>query len=315
MTFTTATVPNPDIPLVNPQTGCINPDWWLWIVAIFNRTGGAGSPVDINSLQLDSAYPFAQMVASRYPLPQQQQTPFETSLSLVPGAKTEIAQLKNRIHNLETLLQVAQRNTSSISYTTIDGTPIGQAVPSTGSFSSLTTGSLNVTTPLPVASGGTGSSTAAGARSNLGLGSMATQNANAVAITGGTAALTGASSVTTSGLNNSLAVSDNGGSGAHVLLSNTGATNPNKYLRSRAGNLELINSGYTSIIMTVSDVGALSVSGLLTGGSSTLVASSVALANGAAASTATLTNAPTAGNPTKWVPINDNGTTRYIPAW
>jgi hypothetical protein len=26
-------------------------------------------------------------------------------------------------------------------------------------------------------------------------------------------------------------------------------------------------------------------------------------------------NAPAAGNPTKWIPIDDNGTTRYIPAW
>lgn len=24
---------------------------------------------------------------------------------------------------------------------------------------------------------------------------------------------------------------------------------------------------------------------------------------------------PTAGNPSKWIPVNDNGTTRYIPAW
>jgi hypothetical protein len=41
----------------------------------------------------------------------------------------------------------------------------------------------------------------------------------------------------------------------------------------------------------------------------------VALTNGAAAAAGTLLNAPAAGNPTKWVPINDNGTTRYIPAW
>lgn len=37
--------------------------------------------------------------------------------------------------------------------------------------------------------------------------------------------------------------------------------------------------------------------------------------NGAAAGAGTITNAPAAGNPTKWVPIDDNGTTRYIPAW
>ena len=40
-----------------------------------------------------------------------------------------------------------------------------------------------------------------------------------------------------------------------------------------------------------------------------------ALTNGAAAQVGTLTNAPAAGNPTKWVPIDDNGTTRFIPAW
>jgi hypothetical protein len=43
--------------------------------------------------------------------------------------------------------------------------------------------------------------------------------------------------------------------------------------------------------------------------------SGFAFTNGAAAATGTLTNAPTAGNPTKWIPVDDNGTTRYIPAW
>ena len=47
----------------------------------------------------------------------------------------------------------------------------------------------------------------------------------------------------------------------------------------------------------------------------TLCQTSVALTNGAAAALGTLTNAPAAGNPTKWIPINDNGTTRYFPAW
>lgn len=43
--------------------------------------------------------------------------------------------------------------------------------------------------------------------------------------------------------------------------------------------------------------------------------SSITLTNGAAALTATLTNSPVTGNPTKWVPIDDNGTTRYVPCW
>jgi len=46
-----------------------------------------------------------------------------------------------------------------------------------------------------------------------------------------------------------------------------------------------------------------------------LLKTTAALTDGAGASTGTLTNSPTVGNPTKWIPINDNGTTRYIPAW
>jgi hypothetical protein len=56
-------------------------------------------------------------------------------------------------------------------------------------------------------------------------------------------------------------------------------------------------------------------SGGLEVASTTLLSTSVSLSNGAASGSGTLTNAPTSGNPTKWIPINDNGTTRYIPAW
>ena len=53
----------------------------------------------------------------------------------------------------------------------------------------------------------------------------------------------------------------------------------------------------------------------LTNNTGNLIDSSVGLTNGAGANTATLTNSPVTGNPTKWIPIDDNGTTRYIPAW
>jgi hypothetical protein len=46
-----------------------------------------------------------------------------------------------------------------------------------------------------------------------------------------------------------------------------------------------------------------------------LLETTSALTNGAAAAIGTLLNAPAAGNPKKWVAINDNGTTRYIPTW
>lgn len=50
-------------------------------------------------------------------------------------------------------------------------------------------------------------------------------------------------------------------------------------------------------------------------GDTTLLHTSVALTNGAAALVGTLNNSPKAGNPTKWIAVDDNGTTRYIPSW
>ncbi len=60
---------------------------------------------------------------------------------------------------------------------------------------------------------------------------------------------------------------------------------------------------------------SLSLTGNITTGSTTLHTTSVALTNGAGASAGTLGNAPAVGNPTKWISINDNGTTRWIPTW
>lgn len=51
------------------------------------------------------------------------------------------------------------------------------------------------------------------------------------------------------------------------------------------------------------------------GASGELVSTNAALTTGAGASSGTLTNAPAAGNPTKWIKINDNGTIRSVPAW
>lgn len=53
----------------------------------------------------------------------------------------------------------------------------------------------------------------------------------------------------------------------------------------------------------------------LTNNTGRLIDSSVNLTNGAGANVGTLTNSPVTGDPTKWIPIDDNGTTRYIPAW
>ena len=61
--------------------------------------------------------------------------------------------------------------------------------------------------------------------------------------------------------------------------------------------------------------GGVAISAPLVLSQAMLLQTSVALSNGAGASAGSLTNAPATGNPTKWIPISDNGTTRYIPAW
>lgn len=50
-------------------------------------------------------------------------------------------------------------------------------------------------------------------------------------------------------------------------------------------------------------------------GGATLIGTKTALTNGAGVAAGSLLNSPAAGNPTKWIAINDAGTTRYIPAW
>lgn len=60
---------------------------------------------------------------------------------------------------------------------------------------------------------------------------------------------------------------------------------------------------------------AVNAAGLATKGGAVLLGTLNGLTNYAAAAAGTLANAPVAGNPTKWVAINDNGTTRYLPLW
>lgn len=79
--------------------------------------------------------------------------------------------------------------------------------------------------------------------------------------------------------------------------------------------VRLTSTGTTTVAaMTLLTTG-VAFSGGLTISANTLITTNTTFTNGAAAAAGTLLNAPVAGNPTKWIPISDNGTTRYIPAW
>ena len=75
-----------------------------------------------------------------------------------------------------------------------------------------------------------------------------------------------------------------------------------------SGTLRSINIGNSTLSLTISGTA-------ISHNSTTLMTTTATLTNGAGVGAGTITNAPAAGNPTKWVPINDNGTTRYLPAW
>lgn len=93
----------------------------------------------------------------------------------------------------------------------------------------------------------------------------------------------------------------------------------------RTGNIELVNrngggidfyTGATLLNATLGATGNFTVTGTMKSiGGATFHSTSSALANGAGVAAGTLLTAPVAGNPTKWIGINDNGTIRYIPAW
>ena len=105
------------------------------------------------------------------------------------------------------------------------------------------------------------------------------------------------------------------------LLIGNGGTGEFDTATLTAGSNIIVTNGAGSITValsstpSVTSLTATSVTAAITDTTTNLIASNATLTDGAGVSVGTLTNAPAAGNPTKWVAINDNGTTRYIPAW
>ncbi|MDY0890311.1 tail fiber domain-containing protein [Kosakonia sp. CFBP8986] len=121
---------------------------------------------------------------------------------------------------------------------TINGQPVtvpGQkSLAKKGANSDIT--SLNgLTTAITLAQGGTGAKTAAGARTSLGLGSMATQSSDAVNITGGSGTFTSLSSdaVTITGGTASLGTIETKAGAEQPLVIRTNPTSGLGYIRFR----------------------------------------------------------------------------------
>jgi len=146
-----------------------------------------------------------------------------------------------------------------------------------GNYNSLISVPSNTTGVVPVTNGGTGVTT------STGTGSVVLNNSPT--FTGFTS---GASSLNTSGSSNSLTINDTGSAGAGIKLGGNGSTNPNKWIRSNNGNLQVVNSAYSAAIFSLDDAGDLSLTssltapnlyGSITGTSGTVVEYSAGMAN------------------------------------
>ena len=139
-------------------------------------------------------------------------------------------------------------------------------------------------TTLAVTDGGTGAATAADARTNLGLGTIATQNANAVAITGGS--ITGITD---------LAIAD-GGTGASTAADARTNLGLGTIATQNANSVSITGGSITGITdLAVADGGT---------GASSITSNSVILGNGSSALSGNLVAPGTSGNV-----LTSNGTT------
>lgn len=106
---------------------------------------------------------------------------------------------------------------------------------------------------------------------------------------------------TTSG--NSAAITTNAVGAPGMNFQHRGTANTGNWLWQNG-----TNAG--TVMMRLDATGLLNV-----GKTGVLLGTLAALTDGAGVALGTLATAPSAGNPTKWIQINDNGTIRAIPAW
>lgn len=111
-------------------------------------------------------------------------------------------------------------------------------------------------------------------------------------------------------------VTDSGGAGGgtdHAVLTSLQGGGTGEYFHLTNAEHTALTAGFTGTGDLVRETGPTIATPTIA--DALLHKSSVTLTNGAAAAGGTLLNAPAAGNPTKWAPVDDNGTTRYVPMW
>lgn len=177
-----------------------------------------------------------------------------SNLTVVFPAKAKVCTIANNTTGSFTLtVQVAGQAPSVV---------VGQGVATqtyTDASGAYQITAASIALPLAVNQGGTGATTPAAAAVNL----------NVAALTG--AAFTGAVTVATSiGVTDAtngagqISVTSTGPNGANIQLNGNGSTTPNKTIRANGGNLQVVNSAYSTVVLTLTDAGALTVNSSIT---------------------------------------------------
>ena len=288
-------IPAPRVPFVDDRTGLISREWYRFMLNLFTLTGSGTSDLTITDLAiapnpvdpstvLGSAIEQSQLASITA-----QYSQFLDIVGVAPVAQAQMPLFDDLTPRAE-LGTMAAQNAANVNITggTIAGITFGGFPAGTVSLPSLYWTTDTATGFYRIGA------------NNIGYSYNGTKlldfGSELLAITGGLSV--------TKQITSTLAT----GTAPLVVASTTNVANLNA---SSLGGATFAAPG--PIGGGTPDAGTFT--SITTSGGATFHTTNTALTNGAAAAAGTLLNAPAAGNPTKWIGINDNGTTRYIPAW